>query len=186
MMRREERRNRDPESDRRALPDFDQIYSELFPLVFRVAYRIAGERGLAEDLAQEAFVQLLRRTAPLPSLAETKYWLLRVVRNLSLNHEKRRERERRAVGRLEWETEKYASPADTELLSAATRDAVQEALSILPYNMRTIIVLREYAGLSYRQIGSVLGISEGNVKVRVHRARQRLAQLLAAGVYGVP
>jgi RNA polymerase sigma-70 factor (ECF subfamily) len=114
-------------------------------------------------------------------LADTKYWLLRVIRNLSLNHEKRRERERRAVGRFQWEMETYALPADTEVLAAATRDAVQEALSILPYNMRTVIILREYAGLTYRQIGSILGISEGNVKVRVHRARQRLARLLVAG-----
>ena len=162
--------------------DFSGVYRELFPLIFRVAFRIAGDRGLAEDLAHEAFLRLLNRDAPLPSVAETKYWLLRVVRNLSLNHEKRRARERRAVGRLEQEGPTLASPADTALMEAAARDEVQEALNELPHNMRTAIVLREYAGMNYRDIASVLGISEGNVKVRLHRARRHLARLLADGV----
>lgn len=162
--------------------DFGGIYRELFPLIFRVAFRIAGERGLAEDLAHEAFLRLLNRDAPLPSIDETKYWLLRVVRNLSLNHEKRRARERRAVGRLEQEGPRLAVPADTPLMQAAARDAVQEALNELPHNMRSAIVLREYAGMNYRDIASVLGISEGNVKVRLHRARRQLARLLSDGV----
>ena len=165
--------------------DFGGIYRELFPPVFRVAFRIAGERGLAEDLAHEAFLRLLNREAPLPSVDETKYWLLRVVRNLSLNHEKRRARERRAVGRLDREGTALGLPADAPLMAAATRDAVQEALNELPHNMRTAIVLREYAGMNYRDIGSVLGISEGNVKVRLHRARRQLARLLADGVHHV-
>jgi RNA polymerase sigma-70 factor (ECF subfamily) len=166
--------------------DFDRVYHELFPTVFRVAFRIAGERGLAEDLTHEAFLRLITRETPLPDVDQTKYWLLRVVRNLSLNHEKSRERERRAVGRLENDGDNYALPADAALMAEATRDAVQEALNALPQNMRTALVLREYAGMSYREISSVLGISESNVKVRLHRARQRLAKQLADGVPHVP
>ena len=122
----------------------------------------------------------------MPDIDQTKYWLLRVVRNLSLNHEKRRQRERRAVGRLEDDSETYAFPADAALMKAATRDAVQEALNALPYNMRTALVLREYVGMSYREISSVLGISESNVKVRLHRARQQLAKRLSSEVPRVP
>ena len=166
--------------------DFDRVYRELFPTVFRVAFRIAGDRGLAEDLAHEAFLRLIKRETPLPDIDQTRYWLLRVVRNLSLNHEKRRQRERRAVGRLEGDTETYAMPADAGLMKAATRDAVQEALNALPHNMRTALVLREFVGMSYREISSVLGISESNVKVRLHRARQQLAKRLSPGVPRVP
>lgn len=166
--------------------DFDRVYHELFPMLFRVAFRIAGERGLAEDLTQEAFLRLLRRETPLPDIDQTRYWLLRVVRNLSLNHEKRRERERRAVRRLEGGSGSYALPADAALLAEATRDAVQEALNALPHNMRTALVLREYAGMSYREISAALGISEGNVKVRMHRARQQLAGRLANEALHVP
>lgn len=166
--------------------DFDRVYHELFPTVFRVAFRIAGERGLAEDLTHEAFLRLLGRETPLPDLDQTRYWLLRVVRNLSLNHEKRRQRERRAVRRLEGGGPAHAEPADAALLAGAARDAVQEALNALPHNMRTALVLREYAGMSYREISAALAISESNVKVRLHRARQRLAARLAGEVLHVP
>ena len=52
--------------------------------------------------------------------------------------------------------------------------------------MRTALVLREYVGMSYREISSVLGISESNVKVRLHRARQQFAKQLSRGVPHVP
>ena len=109
-MRRPERRPQRRDGDGMKEYDFDRIYQELFPTVFRVAFRISGDRGLAEDLTHEAFLRLIKRETPLPDDDQTKYWLLRVVRNLSLNHEKRRQRERRAVGRLEGDSETYAFP----------------------------------------------------------------------------
>lgn len=159
--------------------DFDQIYRRLFPTLFRVAYRICLDQGLAEDICQEAFVRYLRRPAPLPDLDQTKFWLLRVVRNLSLNVEKRRQRELRA-NREVARAPRFApdDSADTPLLRADTQSAVQEALGKLPINLRTALVMREYGDLSYREIADVLRISESNVKVRVFRARKRLAEIL--------
>lgn len=159
--------------------DFDRIYRSLFPTLFRVAYRICLDQGLAEDICQEAFMRYLRRPAALPDLDQTKFWLLRVVRNLSLNVEKRRKRELRAnrdVTRApRWTQDETA---EGEMLRSETRSAVQSALGSLPINLRTALVMREYGGLSYREIAAVLRISESNVKVRVFRARQRLGKIL--------
>ena len=55
---------------------------------------------------------------------------------------------------------------------------MQRALQRLPEKMRTVLVLKEYGQLNYKEIGSILGITEGNVKVRVFRARERLLELL--------
>jgi RNA polymerase sigma-70 factor (ECF subfamily) len=159
--------------------DFDEIYRKLFPTLFRVAYRICLDQGLAEDICQEAFMRYLRRPTPLPDLDQTKYWLLRVVRNLSLNVEKRRKREFRAnrdVTRAPRGTRDET--ADDEVLRSETQSAVHDALGKLPVNLRTPLVMREYGGLSYREIAGVLHLSESNVKVRVFRARQRLAKIL--------
>ena len=60
-----------------------------------------------------------------------------------------------------------------------TREEIRRALERLPENLRMVLVLKEYGELNYREIGRVLGISEGNVKVRVFRARERLTGLLA-------
>lgn len=166
-------------SDGVANRDFDQIYRKLFPTLFRVAYRICIDQGLAEDICQEAFMRYLRRPAPLPDLDQTKFWLLRVVRNLSLNVEKRRQRELRA-NREVTKAPRFVpddSAADA-VLRSDTELAVQEALGKLPINLRTVLVMREYGNLSYREIAGVLSISESNVKVRVFRARKRLAEVL--------
>ena len=53
-----------------------------------------------------------------------------------------------------------------------------DALEKLPQNLKMVLVLREYAELNYKEIGRVLGITEGNVKVRVFRAREQLSKLI--------
>ena len=65
------------------------------------------------------------------------------------------------------------------LVKKETSEEVKSALDKLPENLRMVLVLKEYAEMNYKEIGRVLGISEGNVKVRVFRARERLAILLA-------
>jgi len=61
---------------------------------------------------------------------------------------------------------------------------VVEALEQLPENLRIVLVLKEYGELNYKEIGRALGISEGNVKVRVFRARERLSILLNSQAEG--
>jgi RNA polymerase sigma-70 factor (ECF subfamily) len=154
------------------------VYEALYPILFRVAYRICGNRIEAEDICQEAFIKYFERSEPLPDLEQTKYWLIRVLRNLAFNHEKKRSRESKAYQRLARSSRQYSESGETEVLRQEDRSLVQEALDRLPYKLRSVLVLKEYADLGYREISRILRISEGNVKVRVFRARERLAQLL--------
>jgi RNA polymerase sigma factor (sigma-70 family) len=157
---------------------FDKVYESLYPVLFRIAYRITGSRTKAEDLCHEAFIKYLQREEPLPDLEQTKYWLIRVLRNISLNYEKKRARERRAYGRMQKEAPRFSQPSEHEFFEGETRSVVQEALNKLPRKLRMVLVLKEYGNMGYRQIAKTMGISEGNVKVRAYRARERLAQLL--------
>jgi RNA polymerase sigma factor (sigma-70 family) len=157
---------------------FDDIYDDLFPLLYRIAYRVTGESTAAEDLCQEAFVRYIQRLHPLPSREQAKYWLIRVVRNLSYNLEKRRGRERRAVDRLIHESKQTAPSGERELLRGESSRLVQEALKHVPFQLRTALILREYADMSYREIARALRITESNVKVRVFRAREQLKKIL--------
>lgn len=157
---------------------FEKVYEALYPVLFRVAYRISGSASRAEDLCHEAFIKYIERSALLPDLDQTRYWLIRVLRNLSLNEEKKRVREHRAYQRYEKSSEPHARPSDEDLLEEETRSAVQEAIDRLPHRLRMVLVLKEYGQMSYREIGKVLGISEGNVKVRAFRAREKLGELL--------
>ncbi len=158
--------------------DFEYIYDDFFPLLYSVAFRVTGEATAAEDLCQEAFVRYLQRSQPFPSADQAKYWLIRVVRNLSYNYEKRRGRERRALDRLLHEPKRPVRSGETETLRSESSRLVQEALKLVPFKLRTALVLREYAGLSYREIARTLRISESNVKVRVFRAREKMKEFL--------
>jgi RNA polymerase sigma factor (sigma-70 family) len=157
---------------------FDKAYESLYPTLFRIAYRITGSSTKAEDLCHEAFIKYWQREEPLPDLDQTKYWLIRVLKNISLNYEKKRSREQRAYGRLQKSTPRYSQSTDQEFFKEQTRSMVQKALNRLPGKLRMVLVLKEYGDLNYREIAGILGISEGNVKVRAFRARERLAQLL--------
>ena len=67
---------------------------------------------------------------------------------------------------------------EVDILKKESRQKVAEAINQLPQKLKEIIVLREYADLNYKEIGDQLGITEGNVKVRVFRARAQLLKLI--------
>ena len=157
---------------------FDTVYKSLFPMIYRIAYRIVGDQGIAEDVSQEAFIKYYQRNEPLPDIDQTKYWLIRVVKNISFNHEKKKTRERKMFTRLKEETPKFSESSEKEVLKEEAKNIVKEALVEIPYNLRVVLVLKEYGKMSYKEIGAALGISEGNVKVRVFRGREKLAKLL--------
>jgi RNA polymerase sigma factor (sigma-70 family) len=162
-------------------PSFDVVYVALFPVIYRVSLRVTGDKEIAEDLCHEAFIKLMERPYLLPDLEQSKYWLIRVVKNLSLNHEKRRNREKAAYAKLTRLTPGVSESSDKQLLKEETRSNVQTALDTLPYNLRAPLVFREYGDLSYKEIGAILGISESNVKVRIFRARERVVTALGEG-----
>lgn len=157
---------------------FDSVYEYVFPVLMRVAYHITEDMAVAEDLCQEAFIRYYNRGISFPDKEQAKYWLIRVVKNLALNYDKRSRRERRAYDRVLKEPERLQTSAETELIKKEITDTVQKALSKLPQKLKTVLVLKEYGNLSYREIASMLHITESNVKVRVFRARALLEELL--------
>jgi len=159
--------------------EFKRLYDSTFQILFRVAYRVTNSSEAAEDLCQESFFRLYEKNMVFPNPDEAKYWLIRVVKNAALNYAKRKDRERKAYQRAFREDHRQQETGEGLLVKKETSQEVQAALKKLPENLRMVLVLKEYAEMNYKEIGRVLGISEGNVKVRVFRARERLAGLLA-------
>lgn len=164
------------------IESFEKVYDEVFPILFRIVYHITNDTAASEDLCQEAFIRYYNRAIPLPSLDQSKYWLIRVVKNLSFNYIKRKGREHSAYLKVHMEQKKEtAESGETELIKKETRVIVQEALKKLPLKLRSVLIFREYGGLSYKEIGKILKITEGNVKVRVFRAREHLNKIIKEG-----
>lgn len=158
--------------------DFRKVYDSAMQILFRVSYRIVGDAEAAEDLSHDALIKMHEKELVFPSMDDAKYWLIRVVKNASLNYAKRKGRERRAYERVLREDKPSVESGETELLKDDARRRVQEALEKLPENLRMVLILKEYGDLNYKEIGRVLGITEGNVKVRVFRAREQLSKMI--------
>jgi RNA polymerase sigma-70 factor (ECF subfamily) len=158
--------------------EFRKLFNSAFPILYKVAYRVTNSGEAAEDLCQEAFFRLYEKNMVFPSQDEATYWLIRVVKNAALNYAKRKQREWKAYQRAFKEDTRQAETGEGKFVKEETRTEVLEALNKLPENLRIVLTLKEYAEMNYKEIGRALGISEGNVKVRVFRARERLATLL--------
>jgi len=164
------------------IESFEKVYDEVFPILFRVVYHITNDRAISEDLCQEAFLRYYNRTIPFPSLDQAKYWLIRVAKNLSFSYIKRKGREHGAYLKVHVEQKNVVTESgETELLKKETVTIVQEALKKLPLKLRSVLIFREYGGLNYKEIAKILKITEGNVKVRVFRAREQLNKIIEEG-----
>jgi len=157
---------------------FTKVYDHAFPVVFRVVFRIVNSAEVAEEICHDAFIRFHQRADQLPDVDQATYWLLRVGKNLAFNHSKRQSRERSAYEKIYHEPKSAPETAERPLLRREAAEAVQSALNGLPKNLREVLVLKEFGDLDYQEIAKILGISVGNVKVRAHRARTRLAVVL--------
>ena len=155
--------------------DLDALFRAHATPLLRLALVLTGDRALAEELVQEAFVRLHRATTPPAPGAELAY-LRRTVMNLSHSHH----RHLRVVRRTP-----SPDPIDVVAaeLDAVRRDGqrqVADAVRGLPARQRDCVVLRYYADLTDVEIADALGIRAGSVKTHLHRARAALANRLEA------
>ena len=160
---------------------FYRVYKEVFPIIARVTARITNSQEAAEEVCHEAFIRYYHRLDQIPDEAQAKYWLIRVSKNLSLNYIKRKKREKRAYERLLKEPRREEKSGETLVIRREMKKEVKAALEKIPEKYRVVLVMKEYGDLSYREIGEALGLSEGNVKVRAFRGREKLAALLQEG-----
>ena len=161
--------------------DFRRIYDADYHLIIQVIMHIVYNIEIAEDLTQEAFERFYVKNMTFPSEDDAKYWLLRVAKNLALNHIRHTKRETEMVEKVKRMPSQTVDDNDgaKAAIEAENRREVRAAIESLPENLRLVIQLKEYSGLDYKAIAKVLGISETNVKVRVFRARKKLEEALS-------
>ncbi|MCD6396956.1 MAG: RNA polymerase sigma factor [Spirochaetaceae bacterium] len=160
---------------------FREVYESVFPVLFKVVYHIIRDKGVAEDLCQETFIRYYDKKIPLPNITESRYWLIRVAKNLAFNYRKRKQREQFAVERVKQDGLKVQEDNQEAVLKKETLSIVRDAVDLLPVKYKTVLILKEYGELNYRDIAKILHISENNVKIRIYRARVLLEKKLNIG-----
>ena len=159
--------------DRRAFGELVRRHREG---VVNVVYRMCGETNLAEDAAQEAFIRAWQHLPGYQPRSPFRNWVYRIATNVALDA-LRREREMVDVDTLSLAASDEGP--ETTLEGKERGERVRQAVLALPPASRAVLVLREYEGLSYREIADTLGIPIGTVMSRLNYARNRLRESLA-------
>lgn len=150
---------------------FGELFRRHKDRMWAVALRTTGQRELAADCVQDAFLSAYRRAASFRGEAAFTTWLHRIVVNACLDR-LRRERPTR-----ELPDEGLPAPGDAHASTEAVLD-VRAALARLPEEQRAALVLVDMHGLPVAEVAAVLGVPEGTVKSRCFRGRAALARIL--------
>ncbi len=151
------------------------VYREYGKLVYAVAYKVLGDRSLAEEAAQETFVRAWRGAASYDPSRELGPWMATIARRTAIDVYRRAAR--RVHGSLD-----ESDPGLVELPPSVERAydvwEVRRALAQLPPEEATLVRLQHLEGLTQSEIAQRMGIALGTVKSRTFRAHRRLAGLL--------
>jgi RNA polymerase sigma factor (sigma-70 family) len=160
-------------------PSWDEVVRLHSARVFRLAYRLTGNRHDAEDLTQEVFVRVFRSLSSYtPGTFEG--WLHRITTNLFLDIVRRKARIRFEALPDDAERLRSKEAGPAQVYDDTHFDAdVQAALDALPPDFRAAVVLCDLEGLTYEEIADVLQIKIGTVRSRIHRGRSQLRASLA-------
>jgi len=146
-------------------------------MVFSIALRVTGEYGVAEEVAQDVFLELFRGGEKLESADHTKFWLRRVTVNKATDSLRRRKLRPEAAAE-EWMEDQYV-PADGAKLDAGIAARLEELLMTLPEPMRVAVVLRHQEEMLPDEIASLLGQPVATVKSNLQRGLQLLRRKAA-------
>ena len=167
------------------LSAFNSLIERYQGAVYNLCYRLIGDRGSAEDAAQEAFLSAYRSIGRFEG-GSFKSWLFRIAANESKDELRRRGR--RPAEALHSESAEDEQPFDVAdpaesapeyLERAAVAQGIQAALLVLPFEQRQAILLLDVHGYHYDEIALMTNANVGTVKSRIHRGRERLRTLLS-------
>jgi RNA polymerase sigma factor (sigma-70 family) len=141
--------------------------------LFNFFLRLTRERSAAEDLVQEVFVRMLKYRQTWKTDAEFTPWMFRLARNAATDLWRARPKELPADDETPEPVAEVVHPVDT-MEQVDRRRRLALALDRLPREKRELLLLARFSEMRYDEIGELLGVSVGAVKVRVHRAMKDL------------
>jgi RNA polymerase sigma factor (sigma-70 family) len=145
--------------------------------LFNFFLRLTGNRQASDDLVQEVFLRMLRYRGSYRPQSQFRTWMYHLARNVHIDRFKATRGE---VGLAEMTVEPAhgAEPVIDVIEKASEARLLRRALLRLPLDKREVLVLSRFHGLSYAEVGDILGCEIGAVKVRVFRAMQQLRRIV--------
>lgn len=166
---------------------FQQLYDEFQPRILRYLERMVGEDE-AEDLAQEVFAKVASSLKGFRGDSQLSTWLYRVATNAALDRLRglpkaptvQLEEAEEAIPDGNVWTGEPVPAVESQVYRGEMNDCIRSFIARLPENYRTVLLLADFEGLKNEQIADILDLTLDTVKIRLHRARQRLKVEFAA------
>ena len=153
--------------------EFRWLFAIEYPAVVRAVYLVLHDHARAEEIAQDAFVQLLRHWEKISRYESPEGWVRRVALRLAIRHVRRQRRLSLLTSSPTVDTPAYDTVMDIDVLAA---------IKSLPPRQRSVVVLFYYEDRPMDEIARILGCSTSTGWVHLHRARKRLGALLTEEV----
>lgn len=166
---------------------FEQIVLQTERAVYNLALSIVKKKEDAEDVTQETYLRLWRVASELKLEGSLKLYILKAARNLSLDLIRKNSRmdeidtvilDSDGEFEIDIADDSPDSRPDASYLRKVEKETVLQSIEELPSAAKEMIVLRDIEGLSYAEIGAMLGIAEGTLKSKLFRARERLRKII--------
>jgi len=168
--------------------ELNEIYSAFHPKILRYMARMVSDDE-AEDLTQEVFAKISRTLNTFRGEASLSTWVYRIATNTARDRlrspsfqrvqihfsQRGSECELEIEDRNMWTGEKTPLP-EHQIFRKEMNECICDFIERLPENYRTVLILSEFDGLKNTEISEILGISLGTVKIRLHRAREKLRE----------
>jgi RNA polymerase sigma-70 factor (ECF subfamily) len=173
-----EKAQRDKEFETELMPHIRSLY--------HFAYRLTGDEENANDLVQDTYLKAYRFFNSYEKGSNAKAWLFRILKNSFINNYRKTSKEPGKVDYEEAETylntgkSQYSDSIDLrdKLFRGLVGDEITQALSRLPVDFRTVIILCDIEEFTYEEIAKIVDIPIGTVRSRLHRARKMLREML--------
>jgi RNA polymerase sigma-70 factor (ECF subfamily) len=160
----------DWQPDFEQLPDFERLFDEHQSMVFSLALRMTGDRGLTEEIAQDVFMELDRHITKIESAQHAIFWLRRVTMSRSTDALRRR----RARGFGQWVEIDESHGAREPESGSPLADRIEALLATLPEAQRAALILRYQEDLTPEEIAATLGTPLATVKSQLQRGLKLL------------
>ena len=153
--------------------EFEQVYDLYFRDVYRYILKLSGSEHVAEEITSDTFFKALRSIGKFRGSCDMRVWLCQIAKHLWYQHLRKANRETE----LPEEAELPLVPsAEEEAVSRSGQLDMLRRVHELPEPGREVVYLRAFGGLSFREIGDVLGKTETWARVTFYRGKERLKQ----------
>ena len=169
---------------------FDDLMRKYYPRILNLAYRLTGNRQLAEDLTQDVFMKVYKSATRYRPQSKFQTWLYTIAKNTCFNELRRKRWQMVSLdepvdakaGELRKELPDPGADPATEFLQKEKENQVWAAVNDLPENQRMAVILRRYENFSYAEIAATLDVTDKAVKSLLSRAKVNLKNKLAGAV----